>query len=80
MKLKARLQRLERSPIFDGSCPACHHRRGQTVSVFSDAHDDGTIPEPEGLAPPCERCGEIPEQIVHFVEVVVGSPADSALA
>jgi hypothetical protein len=71
------LAKLERSAALDGGCPACRHRRGQTVSVFSDANDDGTFPGPEGLPTPCERCGEIPEQVVHIVEVVVGSSADS---
>jgi hypothetical protein len=50
------------------------------VTVFSEELDDGTITEPEGMPAPRKRCGEIPDRVVHIVEVVVGSPAGSALA
>ena len=75
MKLRARLQRLERSSAFDGHCPACRPRRGTSVTVFSEERDDGTVTEPEGMPLPCERCGEVPEQVFHVLEVVVGGPA-----
>jgi hypothetical protein len=75
MKLRGRLQRLERSAALDGGCRACRPRRGLTVTVFSAQREDGTIPEPQGMPVPCQRCGEIPEQITHIVEVVVASPA-----
>jgi hypothetical protein len=74
------LAKLERNAVFDGGCPACRHRRGQLVTVFSEEQDDGTITEPEGPPSVCARCGEVPEQVVRVVEVVVDSPADSALA
>jgi hypothetical protein len=42
---------------------------------FSDRSDERTDTEPEGMPVPCERCGEVLEQIIHIVEVVVGSPS-----
>jgi len=61
--------------MFDGHCPACRHRHGTSVTVFSEEKEDGTVTEPEGMPLPCERCGEIPEQVCHVLEVVVASPA-----
>jgi hypothetical protein len=61
MKLRARLQRLESSAVFDGRCSACRPRRGLTVTVFSAQREDGTIPEPEGMPVPCQSCGEVPK-------------------
>jgi hypothetical protein len=76
MKLRARLQKLERTVGIDGGCPACRQRRGLSVTVFSEENDDGTITEPEGMPTPCERCGEIPEQIFHVIETVVKDTED----
>ena len=75
MKLRGRLQRLEQMAAVHGACPACRHRRGLTVTVISDQHDDGTVTEPEGLPAACERCGEIPERIIQIVVVVVSASA-----
>jgi hypothetical protein len=75
MRLRARLAKLERSGLMGGGCPACRHRRGTPVSVFSEENVDGTRTEPGGMPAPCARCGEIPEQIYHFIEVVVASRA-----
>ena len=76
MKLRARLQRLERSVGIDGGCPACRQRRGLSITVFSEENDDGRITEPEGMPTPCERCGEIPERIFHIIESVVKDTED----
>ena len=73
--LRTRLRRLE-SQASDGSCPACRQRRGLSITVFSEELDDGTITEPEGMPAPCERCGEIPERIVHVIESVVKDTED----
>jgi hypothetical protein len=47
------------------------------VEVISEKQEDGTVPEPEGLPEPCERCGEVPEKVLHIIEEVVPSPAGS---
>lgn len=80
MSLRRRLQRLERHKI-DRVCPACRKRRGQVVMVESVEMPDGTVVATNPLAEepqPCTRCGQIPEQIIRIVEVVVEKGSDIA--
>jgi hypothetical protein len=75
MRLSGRLHRLERR-VGDTGCPACRDRRGRVVLVTSRSLPDGKT-EPQGdWPPPCERCGEVPEQVVEIVETVVGTRED----
>jgi hypothetical protein len=75
MTLRMRLQRLERSALFDRSCPACRERRCLFTLVIREQLADGTLAEPQGMPAPCMRCGQIPERIIEIVEEVVVSPA-----
>ena len=70
MKLRARLQRLERNTVAAG-CPACRDRRGRIVLRTATPLPDGTVVWDEDEPKPCMRCGLIPEQIIEVVEVVV---------
>jgi hypothetical protein len=39
---------------------------------------DGTIVSAEDSPLPCERCGQVPEQIVEVIETVVEPSAESS--
>jgi hypothetical protein len=74
MTLRRRLARLERSGP-DGSCLTCRERRGLTplVTVRQMAHESGV---PFGSEPaPGAWCGQVPEQIIEVVEVVMDAPS-----
>jgi hypothetical protein len=75
MRIRARLQRLEKTCPIDRVCPACRHRREDVVRAIIQQNDDGTTTEPEGLPAPCAHCGESPEKVLAIVEVVVESPS-----
>lgn len=65
MKLRARLQRLERS-VGDAGCPACRHR-GRIVTRTATSLPDGTVVWDQDEPQPCVRCGQIPEQIIDII-------------
>jgi hypothetical protein len=71
MRLRARLAKLERSKLLNQSCPACAHRRGLSVLISADEDGQAMVAEADRLPAPCARCGEIPEQIIYVIEVVV---------
>jgi len=73
MRLKTRLQRLVTRLGLE-ACPECRDRRGQTILVDWEENEDGSVKQPEGMPVPCERCGEIPEEVIWIKEVVVPSP------
>jgi len=75
MRLRARLERLERSKDIDRGCPACRARRGLITLVDVTTLPDGTVAYAADAPQPCERCGVVPEAVVEIVEVVVESPA-----
>jgi hypothetical protein len=75
MKIRARLQRLEKTCSIDHSCPACRERRGRPTLVIREQLADGMGTEPNGMPAPCVKCGQIPEQIIEIVEKIVASPA-----
>ena len=79
MNLRKRLRKIEEAlrPVA-ASCPACLHRRGLVALVTSELLPDGTespISE-DGLPPPCDVCGQVPEVILHIMEKVVQSRED----
>ena len=73
-RLNARMRRLEHT--LPAGCPACRHRRGLMVVRTSRQQPDGTIVRGECNPPPCPRCGQVPEQILEIVEVVVETRED----
>jgi DNA-directed RNA polymerase subunit RPC12/RpoP len=65
MRLRTRLQKLERSRTFAG-CPTCRHRRVivlRTCTPLSDVTVVWDVDKP----PTCTRCGQIPEQIIEVI-------------
>ena len=77
MKLRIRLQRLERSTV-DLGCPACRDRRGRIVLVTAQRLRDGTVVAIEEEPQPCARGRQVPEQIIEVVETVVDEPTSAA--
>ncbi len=77
MSIRARLTRLERS-VGDAACPACRDRRGRVVKRTGRELADGTVRLEEPGPAPCPRCGEVPEEVVTIIEVVVETREDLA--
>ena len=75
MRLRARLERLERSKDIDRGCPACRARRGLITLVDVTPLQEGMVADAADAPMPCERCGVVPESAIEIVEVVVESPA-----
>jgi hypothetical protein len=78
MRMKGRLQRLERAAGVgrDEGCPACRDRRGRIVFATSQMMPDGTT-VPQGDWPaPCEACGGVPEFTIEMVRPVVQTRED----
>jgi hypothetical protein len=69
MRMKSRLQKLERSQRFAG-CPACRHRRVIVIRTCTPL-PDGSVVWDVDKPPPCTRCGKIPEQIIEVILPVV---------
>ena len=75
MRLRVRLQRLERDKGIDRGCPVCRARRGLTAMVDVTPLQEGMVADAADAPMPCERCGVVPESAIEIVEVVVESPA-----
>jgi hypothetical protein len=69
MKLRTRLQKLERSRTFAG-CPVCRHRRVIVLRTCTPL-PDGTVVWDVDEPQPCTRCGQIPEQLIKVILPVV---------
>jgi hypothetical protein len=70
-RLHTRLRRLEAA--VPTGCPACRDRRGGTLLQISQQNPDGTLRSVTGEPQPCEHCGDVPEEVIELVEVVVSS-------
>jgi hypothetical protein len=75
MRLRVRLQRLERDKGIDRGCPACRPRRGLTAMVDVTPMPEGMVADAADAPMPCERRGVVPESVIEIVEVVIESPA-----
>ena len=79
MKIYQRLLRLEQR-VGDRGCPVCRHRRGRTALLVAERLPDGTS-RALGVGPaPCSRCGDVPEEVVRLVMVVVTAGVESPSA
>lgn len=76
MSLRTRLQRLERH-LGNSGCPACRERCGLVVLLTARREPDGTVVCLDEWPRPCERCGQVPEQIIEVVESVIDEPINS---
>jgi hypothetical protein len=67
MRLRARLQKLERGAALDRDCPACPPRA--VVLYHQDGHDGAPVLDPGQKPPaPCRRCGR-PAGVLRVVVV-----------
>ena len=69
VRLDSRLRRLEAA--VPTGCPACRDRRGRAFFRFYRQFPDGTVVPADAAPLRCERCGEVPEEVVELIEVVV---------
>jgi hypothetical protein len=76
MKLRHRLGRLEQR--LPAGCPACRHRRGLVALVTARGEPDASWGAREDEPRPCAACGEVPEQIIEIVELVIDSRSEVA--
>jgi hypothetical protein len=71
VRLDSRLRRLEAD--VPAGCPACRHRRGRELLHIFRQNPDATRSSVTGEPQPCERCGDVPEEVIELVEVVVST-------
>ena len=76
MKLRTRLQKLERSRMF-ADCPACRHRRVIVIRTATPI-PDGSVLWDVDKPQPCTRCGKIPEQIIEMILPVVDERSNAS--
>lgn len=74
MSLRSRLLRLERNMV-DAGCPGCRDRRGRIVLLTARRQPDGKVVVQEQEPQPCVHCGQVPEQIIEVIEIIVDEPA-----
>jgi hypothetical protein len=70
MSIRTRLQYLEQR-VPETGCPACRDRFGRVVLVTTRQLADGTMLPTTKMPEPCSLCGQLPEEIIKIVEVVV---------
>jgi hypothetical protein len=71
MRISGRLSRLERR--VGTGCLDCRHRRGYAFVHISRQAPDGSAHGEKEAPRPCSRCGQVPEEVIEVVEVMVGS-------
>lgn len=74
MRLRTRLQMLERSRLFAG-CPACRQRH-IIVMRTGTQQADGSVVWDRDAPKPCPRCGKIPDQIIEVHLPFLGERSD----
>jgi hypothetical protein len=76
MNLRARQKGLERNTV-DAGCPTCRDRRGRIVLRTAEPLPDGTVVWDQDEPQPCQRCGQISEQVIEVIMSAVKSPTVS---
>lgn len=76
-RLNARLRRLERNAVA-ASCPACRARRGRVALRTWRQLCDGTTVFDAPDPPPCGLCGQVAEEVIEILEVVVSTQEQAA--
>jgi hypothetical protein len=69
VRLDSRLRRLEAA--VPTGCPVCCERRGRELLHVRRQNPDGTCSSLTGDPQPCERCGEVTEEVIEIIEVLV---------
>ena len=70
MKTQWPLRRLEHC-LRPDVCPVCRDRHGRAVLIDAVELPDGTVVPRQPEPAPCARCGQIPEQIIRVIPIVV---------
>ena len=71
LRLRSRLQTLERSVVSVHGCPACRQRRDRIALVDITQNLDDSVTYPDDMPPVCAACGHVPELVVEVVAAVV---------
>jgi hypothetical protein len=75
LRLRTRLQTLERGVVTAHDCPVCRQRRDRIALVDIRQHQDDSVTYADNVPPVCVACGQIPELVVEVVVAVVDCPA-----
>jgi hypothetical protein len=75
LRLRSRLQSLERGVVSAHGCPACRQRRDRIALVDITQHVDDSVTYADGAPPVCATCGQLPELVVEVVAAVVDDVA-----
>jgi hypothetical protein len=73
LRLRSRLQTLERGVVNVHGCPACRNRRDRIALVDITQHPDDSVTYADNVPPVCAACGQLPELVVEVVAAVVES-------
>jgi len=73
LRLRSRLQALERGVVHAHGCPACCQRRARIALVDIMQTPDGGVVSPDDTPLVCAACGHVPELVVEIVAAVVES-------
>jgi hypothetical protein len=75
LRLRSRLQTLERGVVSAHGCPTCRQRRDRIALVDITQHSDDSAISSADAPPVCSACGQLPELVVEVVVNEVESPA-----
>ena len=75
LRLRSRLQTLERGAVSAHGCPACRQRRDRIALVDITQNQDDSVTYPDDVPPVCAACGHVPELIVEVVAAIGDGPA-----
>ena len=75
MRIRARLQRLEKTCPVARGCPACHERRGRHFLADVLRNADGSVTYLADMPEPCPACGIVPEFIIQAMMSTTDEPA-----
>lgn len=75
LRLRSRLQSLERGVVSVHGCPGCRHRQDRIALVDIVENTDGSVLLSQYPLPVCAACGQVPELVVEVVAAAVDSPA-----
>ena len=73
LRLRSRLQSLERGVVHAHGCPACRQRRDRIALVDITQHSNDSVISSDNAPPVCSACGQLPELVVEVVAAVVES-------
>ena len=75
IRLRSRLQSLERGAVSVYGCPACRHRHDRIALVDTTQNSDGSVLSLADTPTVCAACGHVPELVVEVVAAIIESTA-----